>query len=72
MKASALLWKKNFQRWFITNMLTVLIRITGYTVRVRHINNGVLKIPLKNTAVLLLQLGTKTFFSVSGFCEIMI
>ena len=43
MKASAPLWKKNFQRWFITNMLTVLIRITGYTVRVKHNNKGVLK-----------------------------
>ena len=43
MKASAPLWKKQFQRWFITKILTVLILITGYTARVRHINKEVLK-----------------------------
>ena len=43
MKTSAPSWKKKCQRWFITKLLTVLIRITGYTARVRQINKEILK-----------------------------
>ena len=47
MKASAPLWKKKCQRWFIIKILTLLIRITGYTSRVRQINKEVLKDTIK-------------------------
>lgn len=47
MKAFAPILKKKIQRWLITRFLTVLIRITGHTARVRHINKEVLKDVLK-------------------------
>ena len=65
MKASAPLWKKNFQRWLITNILAVLIRITGYTVRIRHINKGVLKDTIKEYGSVILATWHKSiFFSI--------
>ena len=36
-------WKRHFQRWLITKALMVLIRITGSTASVQHINRQILK-----------------------------
>ena len=65
MKASAPLWKKNFQRWLITNILAVLIRLTGHTARVRHINKGVLKDTIKEYGSVIVATWHKNiFFSI--------
>ena len=65
MKASAPLWKKKFQRWFITKILTLLIRITGYTARVRQINKEVLKDTIKEHGSVIVATWHKNiFFSI--------
>ena len=43
MKSSNFSWKRHFQRWLITKALMVLIRITGSTASVQHINRHILK-----------------------------
>ena len=43
MKSSNFSWKRHFQRWLITKALMVLIRITGSTANVQHINQHILK-----------------------------
>ena len=65
MKASAPLWKKKFQHWFITKILTLLIRITGYTSRVRQINKEVLKDTIKEYGSVIVATWHKNiFFSI--------
>jgi len=46
MKSSKSSWKKHFQRWLITKALIILIRITGSTTRVQHVNQHILKTTL--------------------------
>ena len=65
MKASALLWKKKFQRWFITKILTLVIRITGYTTRVRQINKEILKDTINEySSVIVATWHKNIFFSI--------
>ena len=47
MKSSNFSWKRHFQRWLITKALMVLIRITGSTANVQHINRHILKTTLQ-------------------------
>ena len=65
MKATATLWKKKFQRWLITKILTLLILITGYTVKVRQINKEVLKDTIKEYGSVIVATWHKNiFFSI--------
>ena len=65
MKASAPIWKKKFQCWFITKILTLLILITGYTARVRQINNEVLNDTIKEHGSVIVATWHKNiFFSI--------
>ena len=65
MKASALMWKKKIQRWFITKFLTLLILITGHTTRVRQINKEVLKDTIKEYGSVIVATWHKNiFFSI--------
>ena len=65
MKASALMWQKKFQRWFITKILTLLIQITGYTARVRQFNKEVLKDTIKEHGSVIVATWHKNiFFSI--------
>ena len=65
MKASVPLWKKKLQHWFITKILTLLIRITGYTSRVRQINKEVLKDTIKEYGSVIVATWHKNiFFSI--------
>ena len=65
MKVSAPMWKKKFQRWFITKILTLLILITGYTARVRQINKEVLKVTIKEYGSVIVATWHKNiFFSI--------
>ena len=65
MKASAQMWKKKYQHWFITKILTVLIWITGNTARVRQINKGVLKDTIKEYGSVIVATWHKNiFFSI--------
>ena len=43
MQAAKFSWNKRFQRWLITKLLVVLIRITGSTTRLKQVNREVLK-----------------------------
>ena len=65
MKASAPMWKKKFQRWFITKILTFLIHITGYTARVKQNNKEVLKDTIKEYGSVIVATWHKNiFFSI--------
>ena len=65
MKASAQMWKKKYQRWFITKILTLLICITGYTSRVKQINKEVLKDTIKEYGSVIVATWHKNiFFSI--------
>ena len=65
MKVSAPMWKKKFLRWFITKILTLLILITGYTARVRQINNEVLNDTIKEHGSVIVATWHKNiFFSI--------
>jgi len=65
MKASAPMWKKKLQRWVIAKILSLLIRITGYTARVRHINDEVLKDTIKEYgSVIVVTWHKNIFFSI--------
>ena len=65
MKASATFWNKKYQRWFITKILTLLILITGYTARVRQINEEVLKDTIKEYGSVIVATWHKNiFFSI--------
>ena len=65
MKSSLPMWKKKLQRWVIAKILSLLIRITGYTARVRHINNEVLKDTIKEYGSVIVATWHKnTFFSI--------
>ena len=65
MKASAPLWKKQFQRWFIAKIITLIIRITGYTVRLRQINKEVLRDTIKEYGSVIVATWHKNiFFSI--------
>ena len=65
MKASVKMWKKKFQRCFITKILTFLIHIIGYTSRVRQINKEVLKDALKEYGSVIVATWHKNiFFSI--------
>ena len=43
MQAAKFSWNKRFQRWLITKLFVVLIRITGSTTRLKQVNREVLK-----------------------------
>ena len=65
MKSSVSIWKKKIQRWFITNILTLLIFITGYTARVRQINKESLKDSIKEYGSVIVATWHKNiFFSI--------
>ncbi len=65
MKASLSLWKKKFQRWFITKILTLLILIIGYTTRLKQINKKVLKDNIKEYGSVIVATWHKNiFFSI--------
>ncbi len=65
MKASAPIWEKKFQRWLITKLLSILIRITGYTAQVRHINKEVLQEVIKEYgSVIIATWHYNIFFSI--------
>ena len=65
MKASAPLWKNKFQRWFITKVLTLLIRFIGYTTIVRQTNKEVLKNTIKEYGSVIVATWHKNiFFSI--------
>ena len=65
MKVSKPMWKKKFQRWFITKILTLLVFITGYTVRVKQINKEILKDTIKEYGSVIVTTWHKNiFFSI--------
>ena len=65
MKASAPMWKKKIQSWFITKIITLLILITGYTTRVKQINKEVLKDTIKAYGSVIVATWHKNiFFSI--------
>ncbi len=65
MKSSTPMWKKRFQRWFIANILTLLIFFTGYTSRVRQINKKALEDAIKEYGSVIFATWHKNiFFSI--------
>ena len=65
MQAGIFYWKKLFQRWLITKILVVLIRITGSTVRVKQVNQQVLKTALEEySSVIVATWHQNIYFSI--------